>query len=80
VVELEGIQELRKEIDKIDDEIIDLLKRRLEIARKIGKIKKERHLPVLDKEREKEVLERAGMFQDVFKGIIGLSKKEQFKG
>jgi len=33
------IQELREKIDKIDTQIIELLKERIEVAKKIGKIK-----------------------------------------
>ena len=54
------IQELRKEIDRIDSEIIRLYGERMETARRIGQYKKEHNLPVTDTEREREVLNRAG--------------------
>ena len=52
------IQELRKEIDRIDSEIIRLYGERMETARRIGQYKKEHSLPVTDTEREQEVLKR----------------------
>ena len=54
------IEELRKEIDRIDNEMIRLYSERMETARKIGQYKRENHLPVTDTQREREVLNRAG--------------------
>ncbi len=45
----------RKEIDKIDRQLIELFNRRAEHAIAIGKMKKERRLPVYDPERENEI-------------------------
>lgn len=50
---------LRKEIDEIDWQILKLLARRLRLVRDIGEYKKKNRLPVLDVQREKElILER----------------------
>lgn len=54
------IEELRKEIDRIDSEMIRLYGERLETARQIGRYKKEHNLPVTDPARERDVLDRAG--------------------
>ena len=54
------IEELRTEIDRIDNEIVRLYGERMETARKIGEYKREHHLPVLDSERERELLNRVG--------------------
>ena len=54
------IKELRAEIDRIDSEIIRLYGERMDTARRIGQYKKEHNLPVMDTEREREVLNRAG--------------------
>ena len=54
------IGELRKEIDRIDSEMIRLYGERMETARQIGRYKQENHLPVTDPAREREVLNRAG--------------------
>ena len=50
------LQELRKEIDAVDDEIVALFCRRMEVSAKIGAYKKERNLPVFVPEREQEKL------------------------
>ena len=58
------LQELRKEIDSIDDELVRLFGQRMEIAAKIADYKKENNLPILVPAREREklqdVAEKAG--------------------
>jgi len=46
----------RKKIDKIDNDIIRLLKKRLDSAREIGNYKKKQGIKIIDKKREKEIL------------------------
>lgn len=48
--------EYRKQIDEIDDQIISLFAKRMEVASHIAEAKKENHLPVLDPKREREKL------------------------
>jgi len=52
------LNEYRKEIDQIDEQIISLLSRRQAVAAGIGKLKRELGMEVLDPAREQEVLER----------------------
>jgi chorismate mutase-like protein len=52
------LNEHRNEIDTIDSQILALLSRRAEIAREIGVAKAKAGLPVLDWERESEILSR----------------------
>ncbi len=47
--------ELRKEIDRINQDLIALLGRRTEVARQIARVKKEESLPTLDAERERAI-------------------------
>ena len=54
------IQELRREIDEIDSQLVELYGRRMETAARIGEIKREKGLPVLDTERERNLLNRVG--------------------
>lgn len=54
----EKIIELRKKIDAIDEGIVSLLDERAGIAREIGALKKAQGKPIVDKEREKNILER----------------------
>lgn len=46
---------LRKEIDKVDEEIIKLIISRFELAKKIGQIKRQNNLPLTDEDREVKV-------------------------
>ena len=50
------MSELRNAINHIDAGILDLLKRRKELSLSVAKLKQEHTLPVLDKEREEELL------------------------
>ena len=52
------ILELRQQIDKLDEEIIRLLKKRMGISKEVGKLKEELDIPVEDKTREIEIIER----------------------
>jgi monofunctional chorismate mutase len=52
------IDELRNQINEIDGQLVRLFCARMETAKKIAEYKKENSLPVLDREREKAVLER----------------------
>ena len=52
------IKELRNSIDKVDDQIFDLILKRFNYVEKIGNIKKEMNMPVDDKVREEIIIER----------------------
>ena len=52
------LKDFRNELDIIDDEIIRLIVKRLEISRDIGFYKGENSLPTNDEERINEVLKR----------------------
>ena len=52
---MENITTLRKKIDAIDENFVHLLKDRIELCKRIGKIKKEKELAVKDLRREDEV-------------------------
>ena len=52
------IKELRNSIDKVDDQIFDLILKRYDYAEKIGRIKKKMDLPFNDKAREEIIIER----------------------
>lgn len=52
------IDDIRKEIDQIDQDLLVIFNRRAELALKIGEIKKEKGLPVYDPEREKRIFDR----------------------
>ena len=50
------ISEARKEIDRIDSEMLSLFARRMELGGVIGKLKANKHLPIENPEREREIL------------------------
>lgn len=50
------LQDYRRELDGIDDELLQLFCRRMEIAAQIGAYKKANGLPVLDPARERQIL------------------------
>ncbi len=50
------LEKLRKQIDNIDQQILTLLAKRIDVVRKIGSYKKEQSIPALDKKRWNEVL------------------------
>lgn len=54
----ESLTELRSQIDKLDDELLELLTRRMRVSRDIGQYKKEHNMPVLQARRYEELLER----------------------
>lgn len=49
------IKNLRTEIDKLDQRILKLLKQRIHVTEKIGKIKKSNSSDILDTQRESEI-------------------------
>jgi len=51
---METILSLRKKIDEIDDQILRLLKERVDVCENIGMIKQEQAIPVKDSQRENE--------------------------
>lgn len=52
-----NLEEIRVQIDKIDDEILNLILKRMEFSKLIAKIKFDENMPIYDEMREKEILE-----------------------
>ena len=50
------LEDLRLQIDEIDDKIVELIEKRMDVAAGIAKYKKENNLPVLNSKREREKL------------------------
>ena len=59
---LQIIEELRKEIDKIDEKLVKLLSRRSLHAILIGRVKRTLNLPTYNPEREKQIADRISKF------------------
>lgn len=54
------LDEIRKEIDQIDEALLPLFLKRMECAKKVAAIKKESGQPVFNAEREQAILDRVG--------------------
>lgn len=55
---MEDLSDIRKEIDSIDTQIVELFKRRMSCADAVAAYKRAHDLPVLDRSRERELLAR----------------------
>ena len=53
-----NLQDIRDQLDEIDDQLIDLLSRRMRLVQDVAAYKKEKGLPILDAGRENAILER----------------------
>jgi len=84
----EEMDRLREEIEAVDRSIIELIARRVELAREVGRAKRAAGLPTLDPAREAAVVRRAGQIarevgiedEDVryiFWHLIGLARRAQ---
>lgn len=54
---MRDLSEIRTEIDSIDNELIDLFKRRMDCAKEVGYYKKANNVAVLNEKRENEILD-----------------------
>lgn len=62
----ENLSQLRGQIDAIDEQLLELLAKRMRVSREIGVYKKEHNMPILQSPRYSEILEkRANMGQSM---------------
>ena len=82
------LQELRKNIDEIDRELVDLFIRRMNISAEVAEYKREVGMPVLDPARERALLERVSEMsgeeferytRTLYSTILDLSRSYQHK-
>ncbi len=82
----EDIARLRASIDTLDEKIVQLLKERIEISRRIGEEKRRTGTAVLDASREEEVYARltalwgdqpSDYLRSIYREIIGVSRAVQ---
>lgn len=85
---MDELQNLRGEIDRLDNELLALLIKRFELMTAIADYKRKHQLPVYDGARERELLERLGkksqekglrqdIIEAVFQEIIHQSRRLQ---
>ena len=82
------LNELRNNLDEIDNEILDLFEKRIATCREIGNIKREKgidvYVPAREEEKLEKVTELAGFesrpyVKDLFRSMMELSKVHQNK-
>ena len=79
------LNELRTQIDEIDSKLLDLFLRRMDLSKNIAEVKARDGLPILNKEREREILrrvsERSGEYElythRLFSTVFELSRTYQ---
>lgn len=79
--------DIRKELDTVDEEIVRLFEKRMNLSMQMAAWKKAQGLPVLDKQREQQVIvSRRDMLTDsryapcvetLYETILSLSREEQ---
>ncbi|GAB0174556.1 MAG: hypothetical protein HHAS10_04350 [Candidatus Altimarinota bacterium] len=74
--------DLRKEISAIDEKILELLSRRMELSKEVALYKKANSMQIFDSRREEEILssydEKVDFeIRDIFRAIIEESKRIQ---
>ena len=82
---MRDICEIRAEIDSIDDQIIELFKRRMDCSKDVAEYKYENNIPILNVQREEEILssvqKRGGKYylysRMLFEEILSLSRALQ---
>lgn len=55
---MKTIEELRDEINTIDEKILSLIGKRLTLVKEVGELKKRQNKQILDSKREQEILNR----------------------
>lgn len=85
---LDSLARCREEIERIDEDIVALLVRRMDLGKQTGRLKREADLPILDPEREVEVIRRVSELAhagglpvdpvcEVFFLIVAMSRRAQ---
>lgn len=84
---MKDLSNLRKEIDSIDKNIVELFEKRMKKIAEISEYKKKNNIPILDKKREKDLINKNIEYlineditkytEELFKCILKLSKDMQ---
>lgn len=82
----EKLEDWRKQIDLLDKRVLTLLAKRAKIVRKIGRFKKEKSIPTIDKDRWNKLLastlsksDELGLSKDFTKKLYSLIHKYSVK-
>ena len=83
---MDELQTLRRDIDAIDRQLVELFRQRMDVTRQVGEYKKANGIPVLDQERERQVLQNKGTLAGeelrpavitLYQTIMALSRRQQ---
>ena len=83
---MDELQNLRRDIDAIDRRLVELFRQRMDVTRRVGEYKRAQALPVLDQERERQVLQNKGELAGdglrpavitLYQTIMALSRRQQ---
>lgn len=55
---MNDLSKLRQEIDKIDNELILLFEKRMEVSKKVAEYKRENNMSIYDASRENEIVKK----------------------
>ena len=80
-----SLEEIRKDIDELDRELIPLLKKRMECSLKVAEIKKAEGLPIYHPAREQKILDRVNVaggeygryIESVYRELMSVSREAQ---
>ena len=82
----ESLSLLRRDIDRVDDELIELLARRMRIAAEIGQYKKEHNMPVIQADRYNDLMENrvksaeaVGMSDEFIRTVLAAIHEESVR-
>lgn len=82
----ENLALLRQQIDRINDELLDLLARRMRVTCEVGQYKKEHKMPVIQQTRYNELMddlvtkgEELGLSEDFIRTILAAIHEESVK-
>ena len=83
---MDELQALRQEIDRIDKQMVELFRQRMDVTHRVGEYKAARGMAVLDQAREREVLRGKGELAGeelrpavitLYQTIMALSRRQQ---
>ena len=83
------LEDFREELDYLDIKMLELYQQRINIVKEIAQIKKESNLPIFDKKREEEIINKSlkniddenlkAMYKEFIELILKQSKEIQKK-
>ena len=80
------LNDIRVQIDALDNEMVALMKKRLDLAMEVAKVKKEQNLPIVNTARERAIINRltegeedelAGYIKILYTTMFDLSRSHQ---